>query len=188
MNKTSAPGTTATRLIEHRIRTGGNPAESAQLLHEIASSHSGDNLAFALHYNGFATQAHAEHDADALEVERTDAHVRAVAALIPLPIELGADMGGSFTLEIDLGTSTTNDPHDRAGIEAHEPGATWWIETDGGEHVETSTFTSISDPAQIADWITDRAIALGCPVSNFERPDWGTISRWTSARSAATRP
>lgn len=36
-------------------RKGANPAESAKLLAELIRDHSGDNLASALAYNGFAT-------------------------------------------------------------------------------------------------------------------------------------
>lgn len=45
----------ADKLIATRVRKGANPTESAQLLNELATAHTGDNLASALTYQGFAT-------------------------------------------------------------------------------------------------------------------------------------
>lgn len=45
-----------TKMIERRIRKGHNPAETVELFNELVTAHSGDNLAFALHYHGFATE------------------------------------------------------------------------------------------------------------------------------------
>lgn len=36
-------------------------------------------------------------------VPAVDAHVQRVAAVLPFPVELDADMGGTFALQIDLG-------------------------------------------------------------------------------------
>ena len=50
--------------------------------------------------------------------ETVDAHVKQVAALLPFPVELDADMGGAFVLQIDLGQrGGVDDPHDTAGID-----------------------------------------------------------------------
>lgn len=54
--------------IARRARAGFNAAESAELLEELAEAHAGDNLGYALHYNGFATERGAELLAAALEV------------------------------------------------------------------------------------------------------------------------
>lgn len=50
---------TATKMIARRTSKGYNAAESATLLADITRSHSGDNLAAALVYNEFATEAQA---------------------------------------------------------------------------------------------------------------------------------
>lgn len=44
-------------LVTRRVRRGGNPDDSADLLAELLSAHTGGNLATALHYNDFATEA-----------------------------------------------------------------------------------------------------------------------------------
>ena len=41
------------RMVDRRVRGGHNPKESYALLLELCAAHSGDNLDFALHYNGF---------------------------------------------------------------------------------------------------------------------------------------
>jgi hypothetical protein len=43
------------KAIERRVNGGARADESVSLLNEIIANHDGDNLAFALHYNGFAT-------------------------------------------------------------------------------------------------------------------------------------
>lgn len=178
------------QLIASRVRKGNNAEESARLLDEIAAAHSGDNLAHALHYNGFVTERRAESAADALEIERTDAHVRQVAALLPFDVELDADMGANYSdhyaLVIDLGSrGDADDPHDRAGIDHRGPAPTWWIETAGGDTFEDSGLTASADPVRIAGWISDRARELGCPAAQIGRPDWATVCRWEDAHKAA---
>lgn len=42
------------RLVARRVRKGYNEADSVKLLKEITRSHEGDNLIYALEYNGFA--------------------------------------------------------------------------------------------------------------------------------------
>ena len=48
-----------TKMIARRTNKGYNAAESAALLNELTNSHTGDNLAAALVYNDFATEAQA---------------------------------------------------------------------------------------------------------------------------------
>ena len=66
-----------------------------------------------------------------------DAHTLAVAGLIPFPVEVGADMDGTFALPIDLGRrGDPDDPPDTADSPAVE-------------HPPTSPNTSVADvPAQ----------------------------------------
>ncbi|MGP5043582.1 hypothetical protein ACTXJR_06060 [Glutamicibacter ardleyensis] len=45
------------KLIARRVKTGSNEGQSAQLLAELIEAHEGDNLEYALVYNGFATEA-----------------------------------------------------------------------------------------------------------------------------------
>jgi hypothetical protein len=64
-------------------------------------------------------------------VTAVDAHVQQVAVLLPFPVQLDADMGGTFTLQIDLGRrGGVDDPHDTAGIDPDEP--RWWVDVEGG--------------------------------------------------------
>lgn len=183
--------TETARLIAFRVRKGNTAEGSARLLEEIAKAHTGDNLAYALHYNGFVGESRAAGAAHALEVERTNEHVSAVAALLPFEVELFADMGANYSghapLVIDLGTrGDDDDPHDRAGIEESGARPTWWIETEGGATFHDSGLTSTADPARIAQWISDMARVLGCPAAEIDnRPDWGTVSRWADAHKAA---
>jgi len=52
--------------IARRVRGGGNPAESEALLRELVAEFAPQNLGYALHYNGFATERGAERLAAAL--------------------------------------------------------------------------------------------------------------------------
>ena len=164
--------TRAAELIAHRVRKGANPTESAALLDELAIAHTGYNLAHALQYNGFASAARSEQAAYALEIERVDEHVTTVAAALPFPVTLEADMGGLNVLQIDLGSRTNDedDPHDRAGIDPHEPRATWWIETAEGADFEDSHLPATTPPEHIAQWITARATRLHCPATRHLPP------------------
>lgn len=47
------------KMIARRTSKGYNAAESTNLLNELIDSHMGDNLAAALVYNNFATEAQA---------------------------------------------------------------------------------------------------------------------------------
>lgn len=163
--------TRAAELIAYRVRKGANPTESATLLDELAIAHTGYNLAHALQYNGFVSVARSEQAAHDLEIERVDEHVAAVAELLPFPAALDADMGGLNVLQINLGcrSDDQNDPHDRAGIDPHEPRATWWIETAGGTDFEDSHLPATTPPAHVAQWITTRATHLGCPTPQAQQ-------------------
>lgn len=54
------------KLINRRVNKGGNREESVALLAELLEAHEGDNLVFALVYNGFATEAAATKFVEAL--------------------------------------------------------------------------------------------------------------------------
>ncbi|KDA04624.1 hypothetical protein DC31_05900 [Microbacterium sp. CH12i] len=122
------------RLIAFRVRGGGNPETSAQLLAALTTSHVGHNLAYALHYNGYVGKTRAESAAHDLEVEHADDQVRKVAEFLPFPAQLEADMGGNYSgnsvLMIDLGTIGGED-------DPHQPRATWWIETEAARPSKT---------------------------------------------------
>lgn len=93
-----------------------------------------------------------------------DAHVQRVAALLPFPVELDADMGGTFALQIDLGQrGGVDDPHDTAGIDPDSP--RWWIDIEGGEHTYLSNLGLDADPAAVAAWSAHTATEAGCPAA-----------------------
>lgn len=97
-------------------------------------------------------------------VAAVDAHVQRVAALLPFPVELDADMGGTFALQIDLGQrGGADDPHDTAGIDPDDP--RWWVDIDGGERTYVSNFGIDADPAAVASWIARTAREERCPAA-----------------------
>jgi hypothetical protein len=58
-------------LIVHRTRKGNNPIQSADLLADLLERHTGNNLAAALVYNGFATEKDAQRFVGAMEPVKT---------------------------------------------------------------------------------------------------------------------
>lgn len=161
--------TPSAQLIAFRSRKGNNPAESAQLLASLAAAHNGANLAYALHYNNFVGLKRSDAAAHDLELELNTARVTAVADALPFPVTCEADMGSNYSgaddLQILLGARRgENSPQDRAGIDAHDPRATWWIEIDG-EFFEDSRLTADTDPAVVAAWIADRATHHHSPAT-----------------------
>ncbi len=84
-----------------------------------------------------------------------DAAVRDVARMLPFSVELEADMGGTFALQISLGRrgADVDDPTDRAGIEGEtddEP--QWWFDVDGGARTFLSGMGLLAEPASVARW------------------------------------
>ena len=83
-----------------------------------------------------------------------DELVKQVAALLPFPVQLTADMGGTFALQIDLGNrGGQDDPHDTAGIDPDEPAPRWWVDIEGGTKTYVSNLGLATDPATAAAWI-----------------------------------
>lgn len=107
-----------------------------------------------------------EHSLHDLSITEVDTHVKLVAAALPFPVELDADMGGSFTLFIDLGTrGNQDDPADTAGIDPHDDDATWWINFPEEDRVEISEFTIDAAPLEVATWIAHEAAKAGSPAA-----------------------
>ncbi|KAB1641411.1 hypothetical protein [Gulosibacter chungangensis] len=102
-------------------------------------------------------------------IARVDAHTIAVAALLPFPVELEADMGGTFALHIELGTRGTDpgDPADTAGVDPDPDNGPldWWLDIDGGCETICSGLTIDTDPAIVAAWITEQARLHDCPAA-----------------------
>lgn len=95
-----------------------------------------------------------------------NAHVTQVAALLPFPVELDADMGGTFALQIDLGQrGGVDDPHDTAGIDPDNP--RWWIDIEGGRKTYFLDLGLDDDLATIASWIGHVARQERCPAAVF---------------------
>lgn len=107
-------------------------------------------------------------DTDQLEDEQVaavDAVVRSVAAELPFPVELEADMGGTFLLQIDLGSrGGPDDEHDRADLGV-EPDAVWWLNVDHGQTQIESTLGRDADPVEVARWIATEAKRAGSPAA-----------------------
>lgn len=97
-------------------------------------------------------------------IAAVNAHVTQVAALLPFPVELDADMGGTFALQIDLGQrGGVDDPHDTAGIDPDNP--RWWIDIEGGVRTFLSDFRLEADPVAVASWIARVAGEESCPAA-----------------------
>lgn len=109
-----------------------------------------------------------------MDNEVLDDQVRRVAAHLPFPFTLEADMGGTFTVQLELGRrGGPDDPPDRAGI---DPGAgeVWWFDVEGGRETILSTFSADADPTDVAWWITDEARRAGSPAAAKALADMGT--------------
>ena len=112
------------------------------------------------------------------EQRAVDEHVKRVAELLPFPVELTADMGGTFALQIDLGTrGGRDDPPDTAGIDAKD--SRWWVDIQGGERSIISELGLNDPPQRVADWITTTARAENCPAAD------PAITRAQSLRTAS---
>lgn len=107
------------------------------------------------------------HDYFDESTERVDAIVRDVASQLELNVELDADMGGAFVLQIDLGCrGGADDPHDRAGIDPDDAALPrWWLDIEGGSRTVLSPYGLDSNPADVARWITTKAIEEDCPAA-----------------------
>lgn len=93
-----------------------------------------------------------------------DELVKKVAALLPFSVQLEADMGGTFTLQIDLGRrGRVNDPHDTAGIDPDDP--RWWLDIEGGKRTYISDLGLDTDTREVADWIATTALQQQCPAA-----------------------
>ena len=122
-------------------------------------------------------------------------HVRDVAAHLPFPVELDADMGGTFTLQIDLGRrGRTDDPRDTAGIDP-EPDSRWWLDIEGGMKTHISDFGVDANPTEVAAWVADTARAEGCPAavatvrtSAIHRASYPSAAAVDGAGQQATQP
>lgn len=91
-----------------------------------------------------------------LSIDEVDQLVSSVAELLPFPVTLDADMGGAWTLQIYFGREVdrfTGRPVHRAGIDADEKGAVWWLDFDGGARQELSDLDGSTSPEQVAAWI-----------------------------------
>lgn len=100
-----------------------------------------------------------------MQNEELDDTVKLVAEQLPFPATLDADMGGTFTLQIDLGgRGGIYDPHDKAGIDPG-PGEVWWIDIAAGERQIMSTLTIKSAPNDVANWIAKEALKAESPAA-----------------------
>jgi hypothetical protein len=115
------------------------------------------------------------------ERQPVDEHVKRVAELLPFPVETTADMGGTFALQIDLGTrGGRDDPPDTAGIDPDDKnGPHWWVDIQGGERSVISELGLDTPPQRVANWIAATARAEGCPAAD------PAITRAQSLRTAS---
>lgn len=104
--------------------------------------------------------------------EAIDEHVQLVAALLPFPVQLDADMAGPAVLQIDLGLrGGVDDPHDTAGIDPDDaPSPRWWVDIEGGAHTVISEHGLDTDPQLIADWIAVTAREHSSPAAVTDEP------------------
>lgn len=96
-----------------------------------------------------------------LSTDEVDKLVTQVAELLPFPTTLDADMGYGWTLQIYFGEETmesTGRPLHRAGIDADDEDAVWWIDYDGGDRQDISQLGGYTTPKRVAAWIAERVI------------------------------
>lgn len=99
-------------------------------------------------------------------------HVAEVAELLPFPVEVTADMGGTFALYIDLGRRDDGyDTHDTAGIDPNPRNGplVWWFDFASGEETVLSDHGMDTDPTTVARWLTELAHLYQSPVT-YNRP------------------
>lgn len=113
---------------------------------------------------------------DEWDEERVDSVVQEVAAGLPFPVELTADMGGPSMLQIDLGRrGGPDDPPDTASIDPTVEPALWMLDVEGGRATIASPYGLDADPADVARWIALTAIRAGSPAAVVSAPIDGTL-------------
>jgi hypothetical protein len=122
-----------------------------------------------------------------------DAHTLAVAALMPFPVEVEADMGGTFALHIALGSrGNPDDPHDVAGVDPDPDNGplAWWFDIDGGRESIPFEHTTDTDPTVVARWITEQARRAHSPAAerSFSTPTSPTAPAVDALPSTTTEP
>ena len=92
--------------------------------------------------------------------------VRAVALLLPFPVELESDMGYTGALFINLGRrGGADDPPDTASIDALVQPVVWVFDIAGGRKTVMSEFGPGADPMKVARWILEEAEGAGSPAA-----------------------
>lgn len=114
---------------------------------------------------------------------------REVAALLPFPVELDADMGYTGALFIDLGRRGGNDDSpDTACIDGEVSPVLWTFDVEGGRETVTSGYGPTSDPAEVARWIAAEARRVGSPATrNWSRRASASAHRTGQRALAAPR-
>ena len=96
-----------------------------------------------------------------LSSDEIDKLVAQVAELLPFSVILDVDMGyGGWALQIYFGEETmesTGRPLHRAGIDADDEEAVWWIDFDGGDRQEISELGGYTTPERVAAWIAEHS-------------------------------
>lgn len=104
------------------------------------------------------------------QMSLVDELVKHVADLLPFPVQLTADMGGTFVLQIDLGTrGCVDDPPDTAGIDGLD--SVWWFDVEGGRHTIVSDLGFDAAADVVAEWITAMARSEGSPAAQHARAE-----------------
>ena len=98
--------------------------------------------------------------------QELDDVTRAVARLLPFSVKLHADMGYTGALFIDLGRrGGEDDPPDTVSIDGEVSPVVWTFDVEGGKETVMSDFGPMSDPAEVALWITAEARRVGSPAT-----------------------
>lgn len=119
-------------------------------------------------------------------IAEIDQRVTDVARTLPFPVELLADLGGNFTLQINLGRrGIEDDPPDTAGIDPDDPDARWWVDIEGGTDTVISPYGLDTPTPTVAAWIARQARTHRCPAALEHRThDTGPHTGPTSPSSA----
>lgn len=114
----------------------------------------------ARHTNGQrcdrATRTHDcphQHDYTDESATRINALIHDVANLLPFPVTIDEEMGGTGALQINLGGTQPDDPTNRVGIDPDsDTTPTWWIDLATKRQI-ISQLTLVDSPTNIAAWI-----------------------------------
>lgn len=104
-------------------------------------------------------------DNNSPSIETVDTAMRTVATYLPFPVKLEADMGGTFTLHLNLGIrGNDDDPSDTVSIDPEDAAQEWYFDVEGGVQTVASGLNINARPERVARWIVEQARQFNSPA------------------------